>query len=77
MSEAARQAALQRFTIARMGAAYAEIFNRLLATPAPDLSSQVKPPLPLDRWSYPRGFYPGLRRFVPMWAKNLARQWRA
>ena len=73
MSDAARQAAQERFTIARMGAAYAEIFKRLLAQPASD----VKPPLPLEQWSYPRGFYPGLRRFVPMWAKNLARQWRA
>jgi glycosyltransferase involved in cell wall biosynthesis len=72
MSAAAREAAWERYTIAKMGDAYAAVFKQVLANPP-----EVSPPLPLERWSYPRGFYPGLRRFVPGWAKNLARQWRA
>jgi glycogen synthase len=72
MSDAGRAVASERYGISRMGDAYAAALKELLSRPP-----QVRPPLPLDQWRYPRGFYPGLRRFVPGWAKDLARQWRA
>jgi glycosyltransferase involved in cell wall biosynthesis len=64
----------KEYTLERMAGAYAKLIRELIAKPP---VASVRPPLPLDQWDYPRGFGAGYRRFVPEWAKNLARRWRA
>jgi hypothetical protein len=70
-SEAARRDAAERFGAEQMAAAYLDLVRRVRAEP-----TRARPPLPLESWSYPKAFDPGLRRFVPGWAKNTLRVWR-
>jgi glycosyltransferase involved in cell wall biosynthesis len=74
MSRAAAAAVRSQYTLEGMADAYARLIRDLIAEPA---AASVLAPLPLEQWDYPRGFGAGYRRFVPEWAKNLARRWRA
>ena len=69
VSQAAREDALKRFTIEAMGSAYAGVLKSIAASPPP-----IAPPLPVEDWSYPSGFKPGLRRFVPQRLKDIIRR---
>ena len=69
VSLAAREDAVRRFTIESMGTAYAGVLKGIAASPPP-----IAPPLPEGDWSYPRGFKPGLRRYIPQRLKDIIRR---
>jgi glycosyltransferase involved in cell wall biosynthesis len=71
VSQAARADAQGRFTVELMGAGYAKVLKAIKASPPP-----IAPPLPQDRWSYPRGFRPGYRRFIPQRLKDIVRRFQ-
>ena len=71
VSQAAREDARARFTIESMGAGYAKVLKAIAASPPP-----IAPPLPGDKWSYPRGFRPGYRRFIPQRLKDIVRRFQ-
>ena len=69
LSAAAREDAISRFTIESMGAGYARVLNAIAASPPP-----IAPPLPEENWTYPRGFNPGYRRYIPQRLKDIVRR---
>ena len=69
VSQAAREDALNRFTIEAMGSAYANVLKTIAAVPP-----TIAAPLPESGWSYPPGFKPGFRRFVPQRLKDIVRR---
>jgi glycosyltransferase involved in cell wall biosynthesis len=71
MSEAARQTARTRFSIPRMAERYLEVIETVRASPRRTL-----PPLDPADWRLPSRMRPGLRAFVPPFAKNALRTLR-
>ena len=69
LSHAARETARSRFSVSAMGEAYRALLERRCGTTAA--------PLGRSEWGFPRAFSPGVRRWIPLWAKNVARAWRA
>lgn len=68
LSANARQQARMGFDLEQMAAAYRELIEELRARPP-----AIAAPLPLDRWSTPAGFRPGLRTLLPRPVKNWLR----
>lgn len=68
MSDAARDAALERYDIRLMADRYHEVIRSLLIEAPP-----LPPLLDIDDWAIPAGLRPGLRTFVPLPLKNWLR----
>jgi glycosyltransferase involved in cell wall biosynthesis len=68
MSVAARAAARKGFGIDTMAKSYARLLADLQRSPPP-----IAVPLPLDQWTLPAGFRPGLRTYLPQPVKNWLR----
>lgn len=68
MSVAAGAAARKGFGIETMAKSYARLLVGLHRSPPP-----IAAPLPLNQWSLPTGFRPGLRSYLPRPVKNWLR----
>jgi glycosyltransferase involved in cell wall biosynthesis len=72
MSAAAREDCCGRFNATMLGESWLNLLEDLRRDPPP-----ISDPLPLDQWSYPRGFSRGLRGWIPERFKNVVRRWGA
>jgi glycosyltransferase involved in cell wall biosynthesis len=71
MSEAGREKAIGRFSVASMGKRYHDVIHELAIT-RPRLAA----PLSFDQWAMPHGLRPGIRSYVPRPLKNWLRVMR-
>ncbi|BDG09641.1 glycosyltransferase family 4 protein [Anaeromyxobacter paludicola] len=71
LSDNARETARRMLDCEAMGSAYAKVVADAEAR------GLARPPLSISRWSYPRGFGPGIRSLAPEWCKHLVRRWVA